>query len=77
MSVCHPVNAVIHGNEICGAIALDFLLSSGYTPTRGKLTCAFVNCQAYLNWDPANPGSSAKTALMTRFLDCFPLFLDI
>ena len=29
---------MIHGNEICGAIALDFLLSSGYTPTRGKLT---------------------------------------
>ena len=52
------VNAVIHGNEICGAIALDFLLSSGYAPTRGKLTCAFVNCQAYLNWDPANPGAT-------------------
>eukprot|EP01046_Picozoa_sp_COSAG06_P061105 COSAG06_NODE_13265_length_1276_cov_1.375531_1_plen_51_part_00 len=32
------MNAVIHGNEICGAIALDFLLSSGYAPTRGKLT---------------------------------------
>lgn len=59
--VC-AVNAVIHGNEICGAIALDFLLSSGYAPTKGKLTCAFVNHAAYSNWDPERPGT-------TRFVD--------
>ncbi len=53
---------MIHGNEICGAIALDFLLSSGYAPTKGKLTCAFVNHAAYSNWDPERPGT-------TRFVD--------
>jgi predicted deacylase len=57
------VNAVTHGNEICGAIALDFLLSSGYVPTKGKLTCAFVNHVAYTNWNnPERPSS-------TRFVD--------
>ena len=56
------VNAVTHGNEICGAIALDFLFSHDVRPTRGKLTLSFANYQAYLRFDPAE-------ATATRFVD--------
>src|SRR3546814_18231116 len=35
------VCALTHGNEICGAIALDFLLRHGVRPPRGQLTLAF------------------------------------
>ena len=37
------VNGVTHGNEICGAIALDHLFRHDIRPVRGKLTLAFVN----------------------------------
>ncbi len=56
------INAVIHGNELCGAIALDYLLKREIRPTRGKLTVAFVNPDAYLRFDPAHPTK-------TRFVD--------
>ena len=56
------INAVIHGNELCGAIALDYLLKQDIRPTRGKLTVAFVNPEAYLRFDPAEPAK-------TRFVD--------
>src|SRR6185295_6046657 len=29
------VQALTHGNEVCGAIALDWLLGEGFRPTRG------------------------------------------
>ncbi|NQW09636.1 MAG: succinylglutamate desuccinylase/aspartoacylase family protein [Alphaproteobacteria bacterium] len=56
------INAVIHGNEICGAIALDYLLSAGLRPHRGRLTVAFVNPEAYFRFDPSKPTES-------RFVD--------
>lgn len=56
------INAVIHGNELCGAIALDYLMKRDIRPTRGKLTLAFVNPEAYLRFDPAHPTK-------TRFVD--------
>ena len=56
------INAVTHGNEICGAIALDRLFKAGVRPERGKLTLGFVNHAAYATFDPANPGAS-------RFVD--------
>ena len=31
------VQALTHGNEVCGAIALDWLLRSDFRPTRGTL----------------------------------------
>ena len=37
------INAITHGNEICGAIALDALLKQGVRPVKGKLSFAFVN----------------------------------
>ncbi|MBI1775427.1 MAG: succinylglutamate desuccinylase/aspartoacylase family protein [Proteobacteria bacterium] len=56
------VNALTHGNEICGAIALDRLLRLGVRPSRGRLTFAFVNVAAYGRFD-------AKTPHASRFVD--------
>jgi predicted deacylase len=56
------VNALTHGNELCGAIALDRLFRSGVRPAAGKLTLSFANVEAYRRFDPANPG-------MSRFVD--------
>ena len=52
------VQALTHGNEICGAIALDWLLQLGFRPQRGTLTLAFANVAAYALFDPANPFAS-------------------
>ena len=56
------VNALTHGNEICGAIALDRLLRDGVRPVAGKLTLSFANVAAFAGFDPANPTAS-------RFVD--------
>jgi predicted deacylase len=56
------VNALTHGNEICGAIALDRILSLGLRPRQGRMTLAFVNVGAYRRFDPAKPHAS-------RFVD--------
>lgn len=52
-SVC--VQALTHGNEVCGAIALDWLLRADFRPARGTLTCIFANVGAYDRWDPTEP----------------------
>lgn len=52
------VTALTHGNEICGAIALDCLFRSGLRPRQGKLTLAFDNVAAYRNFDPRVPVAS-------------------
>jgi predicted deacylase len=49
------VQALTHGNEICGAIALDWLLAQGFRPRRGRLIVAFANVAAYRRFDPADP----------------------
>lgn len=56
------VNAITHGNELCGVITLDFLFRHGVRPAQGKLTLSFANTRAYHNFDPQNPNSS-------RFVD--------
>ena len=56
------VNALTHGNEVCGAITLDALLRHGLRPRRGKLTLAFANVAAYRCFDRAAPDAS-------RFVD--------
>jgi hypothetical protein len=56
------VMALTHGNEICGAIALDRLLRARVKPTRGRLVLAFANVEAFRRFDPANPYAS-------RFVD--------
>mgnify|MGYP001123560276 CR=1 FL=1 len=52
------VQALTHGNEICGAIALDWLLREGFRPARGKLTLAFANVEAYTRFDFDDPDAS-------------------
>jgi predicted deacylase len=56
------IQALTHGNEICGAIAVDRLLREGVRPARGKLTLAFANVAAFKRFDTANPYAS-------RFVD--------
>jgi predicted deacylase len=52
------VQALTHGNEICGAIALDWLFRAGFQPVCGQLTLAFGNVAAYARYDPADPFTS-------------------
>lgn len=52
------VTAVVHGNEPCGAIALDWLLQMQTRPTSGKLSFAFINIAAYETFDPDVPDAS-------------------
>ena len=52
------VTALTHGNEICGAIALDRLLRAGIRPRRGELTLAFDNVAAFREFDPRHPVAS-------------------
>ncbi|HTT80455.1 MAG TPA: succinylglutamate desuccinylase/aspartoacylase family protein, partial [Stellaceae bacterium] len=52
------VMGLTHGNEICGAIALDRLLRAGVRPRRGRLTLAFNNVAAYREFDLRYPIAS-------------------
>ena len=56
------VNALTHGNEICGALALDRIFGLGLRPRQGRMTLAFVNVGAFQRFDPAKPHAS-------RFVD--------
>ena len=69
------VNAITHGNEICGALAVDRLFKAGVRPVRGKLSLAFANVAAFHRFDTRHPHAS-------RFIDedfnrvWTPLILD-
>ena len=52
------VQALTHGNEVCGAIALDWLLAEDFRPTRGTLSLCFANVAAYESFDRADPFAS-------------------
>jgi predicted deacylase len=52
------INALTHGNELCGAIALDFLLRERVRPRRGSLTLSFANVAAYRQFDRREPDAS-------------------
>ncbi|HMA14082.1 MAG: M14 family metallopeptidase [Bacteroidota bacterium] len=56
------ITAVVHGNELCGAIALDWLFRHDVKPLKGKLSLGFMNVAAYLSFDSKNPTAS-------RFVD--------
>jgi predicted deacylase len=56
------IQALTHGNEFCGAIALDTLFRQGVRPAAGKLTLAFANVAAYARFDFDDPDRS-------RYLD--------
>lgn len=52
------VQALTHGNEFCGAIALDWLMRENVRPARGRLTLAFANVEAYGRFDFDDPDAS-------------------
>jgi predicted deacylase len=52
------VQALTHGNEVCGAIALDWLLDAAFRPVRGTFTAVFANVAAYRTFDRADPFAS-------------------
>ena len=52
------LQALTHGNEFCGAIALDYLLREKLRPRAGKLTLAFANVAAYARFDFDDPDRS-------------------
>jgi predicted deacylase len=55
------VSALVHGNEVCGAIAADVLLRAiedGATITRGTLSVVFANVAAYEAFNANKPFES-------------------
>lgn len=56
------VSALVHGNEISGALVLSDLLQLGVRVRTGSLTLAFCNVAAFAQFDPARPDAS-------RYLD--------
>ncbi|MBE9606629.1 succinylglutamate desuccinylase/aspartoacylase family protein [Acetobacteraceae bacterium H6797] len=56
------ITALIHGNEIGGAILLDRWLREGLRPARGRLSLIFANIDAFARFDPNDPTQS-------RYLD--------
>lgn len=56
------ISGLIHGNEICGAFALDHLLRANIRPVKGKLTLMFANVSAYQSFNRYDPSAA-------RYLD--------
>ncbi len=56
------ITALMHGNEITGAIVLDELLRTGFRPLCGRLSVGFLNLQAFARFDAGQPTAS-------RFVD--------
>lgn len=54
--------AVMHGNEIAGAVVLDRFLKENLRPLKGRISFCFGNPKAYKNFDKNNPTQS-------RFVD--------
>jgi predicted deacylase len=52
------VQALTHGNEFCGAIAMDYLFTQEVRPALGKLTLAFANVAAFTRFDFDDPNRS-------------------
>ncbi|HET6470130.1 MAG TPA: succinylglutamate desuccinylase/aspartoacylase family protein [Geminicoccaceae bacterium] len=56
------VNALTHGNEPAGALAVARLIDMDFRPSRGRLTLSFANAAAHAAFSPERPETS-------RFLD--------
>ncbi len=54
--------ALVHGNEIGGAVAIERWLRQGLRPARGRLSLVFANLLAFSRFDPDDPTAS-------RFID--------
>lgn len=56
------ITALVHGNELCGAIALDHLFRNEIRPECGTLTLGFCNVAAYAEFRADYPA-------LSRFID--------
>jgi len=56
------ISAIVHGNELCGAIVLDWLFRQQVRPRLGTLSLAFMNVAAFQRFDKSQPNAS-------RFVD--------
>ncbi|MDO5529537.1 MAG: succinylglutamate desuccinylase/aspartoacylase family protein [Paracoccus sp. (in: a-proteobacteria)] len=56
------VTALVHGNEPCGAVTLDWLMRDELRPAQGRLSLGFINIAAYEAFDPEEPDA-------TRWID--------
>lgn len=54
--------ALVHGNEVSGAIAIDLLLREHIQPIKGRISLGFANVQAYEGFNINEPDAS-------RFVD--------
>ena len=54
------INALTHGNEICGMVAATHLLDTGVRPRIGTLTISFANVAAYESFDASQPHESRQ-----------------
>lgn len=54
------INALTHGNEICGMVAATHLLDSEVRPKIGTLTVSFANVEAYESFDRDKPFESRQ-----------------
>lgn len=54
--------ALMHGNEVSGAITVGRLLQAGLRPLKGRITLGFANVEAYRRFDARNPDA-------TRYVD--------
>ena len=56
------INALTHGNEICGAWAVDALMREEIRPVKGSLSLSFANTRAFSRF-------SAEKAEQSRWVD--------
>ena len=54
------INALTHGNEICGMVAATHLLDTGVRPLIGTLTISFANVAAYESFNQNSPFESRQ-----------------
>ncbi len=54
------VNALTHGNELCGMVAATHLLDRSVRPAAGTLTVSFANVDAYESFDRDKPFDSRQ-----------------
>jgi predicted deacylase len=52
------INALTHGNEVCGAYAVDQLFRWETRPARGKLTLSFANVDAFCRFSSERPAAT-------------------
>ena len=52
------INALTHGNEVCGAYAVDRLFRWETRPARGKLTLSFANVDAFSRFSLERPADT-------------------